>query len=101
MDPQDRMSAYPPSTEASPHLFKKVAVQGICVELNFCLVNSSSQILTSAYNLEAKQPEHVFINLFSRDEGIDQNQGQAQSQSQSQDQTVTVCPANARCVIEQ
>jgi quinol monooxygenase YgiN len=32
MDPQDRMSAYPPSTVASPHLFKKVAVPGICVE---------------------------------------------------------------------
>lgn len=32
MNPQDRMSAYPPSTVASPHLFKKVAVPGICVE---------------------------------------------------------------------
>ena len=32
MDPQDRMSAYPPSTVASPHLFKKVAVPGICVK---------------------------------------------------------------------
>ena len=32
MDPQDRMSAYPPSTTASPHLFKKVAIPGICVE---------------------------------------------------------------------
>jgi quinol monooxygenase YgiN len=32
MDPQDRMSVYPPSTVASPHLFKKVAVPGICVE---------------------------------------------------------------------
>src|ERR687898_956816 len=32
MDPQDRMSAYPPSTVASPHLFKKVAIPGICVE---------------------------------------------------------------------
>lgn len=29
---QDRMSAYPASTVASPHLFKKVAVPGICVE---------------------------------------------------------------------
>ena len=28
MDPQDRMSAYPPST-VTPHLFKKVALQGI------------------------------------------------------------------------
>jgi quinol monooxygenase YgiN len=31
MNPQDRLSAYPPSTVASPHLFKKVAVPGICV----------------------------------------------------------------------
>ena len=31
MDPQDRMSAYPPSTVASPHLFKKVAIAGICL----------------------------------------------------------------------
>ena len=29
---QDRMSAYTASTVASPHLFKKVAVPGICVE---------------------------------------------------------------------
>jgi quinol monooxygenase YgiN len=32
MNPNDRMSAYPASTVASPHLFKKVAVPGICVE---------------------------------------------------------------------
>jgi hypothetical protein len=32
MDPQNRLSAFPPSTVASPHLFKKVAVPGICVE---------------------------------------------------------------------
>ena len=32
MDPQDRMSAYPQSTVASPHLFKKVAIPGICVD---------------------------------------------------------------------
>jgi quinol monooxygenase YgiN len=32
MNPHDRMSAYPPSTVASPHLFKKVAVPGLCVE---------------------------------------------------------------------
>lgn len=32
MDPQDKMSAYPPSTVASPHLFEKVAVPGICVD---------------------------------------------------------------------
>jgi hypothetical protein len=32
MDPHNNMSAYPPSTVASPHLFKKVAVPGICVD---------------------------------------------------------------------
>ena len=32
MNSQDRMSAYPPSTVASPHFFKKVAVPGICVK---------------------------------------------------------------------
>jgi quinol monooxygenase YgiN len=32
MNPLDRMSAYPASTVASPHLFKKVAVPGICVD---------------------------------------------------------------------
>ena len=32
MDPQDRMSDYPLSTIASPHLFKKVAISGVCVE---------------------------------------------------------------------
>jgi quinol monooxygenase YgiN len=30
MDPNNRMSGFPPSTVASPHLFKKVAVPGIC-----------------------------------------------------------------------
>jgi len=32
MNPNDRMSAFPASTVASPHLFKKVAIQGICVD---------------------------------------------------------------------
>jgi quinol monooxygenase YgiN len=32
MNPNDIMSAYPASTVASPHLFKKVAVPGICVD---------------------------------------------------------------------
>ena len=32
MNPNDRMSAYPASTVASPHLFKKAAVPGICVD---------------------------------------------------------------------
>lgn len=29
---QDLLSNYPPSTVASPHIFKKVAVPGICVD---------------------------------------------------------------------
>ena len=32
MNPNDRLSAFPASTVASPHPFKKVAVPGICVE---------------------------------------------------------------------
>jgi hypothetical protein len=32
LNPENRMSSYPPSTIASPHLFKKVAVAGICVD---------------------------------------------------------------------
>jgi len=32
MDPQNRLSAFPPSTVASPHLFKKVAVPGTGAE---------------------------------------------------------------------
>ena len=32
MNPNDRTSKYPPSTIASPHLFKKVAVAGVCVD---------------------------------------------------------------------
>lgn len=31
-DKKNSMSAYPPSTVASPHLFKKVAVPSICVD---------------------------------------------------------------------
>lgn len=32
IDPKDPASAFPPSTIVSPHLFKKVAVPGLCVE---------------------------------------------------------------------
>lgn len=32
MKSDNRMSRYPPSTIASPHLFKKAAVEGICAE---------------------------------------------------------------------
>jgi len=32
INPNDRMSKYPLTTVASPHLFKKVAVAGVCVD---------------------------------------------------------------------
>ena len=32
MNPNDRMPAFPASTITSPHLFKKIAVPGICVD---------------------------------------------------------------------
>jgi hypothetical protein len=32
IDPKNPVSAFPPSTTLSPHLFKKVAVSGLCVE---------------------------------------------------------------------
>jgi quinol monooxygenase YgiN len=32
IDPQDPVSAFPPNTTVSPHLFKKIAVSGLCVE---------------------------------------------------------------------
>ena len=32
INPQDPVSAFPPSTMVSPHLFKKVAVPGLCVD---------------------------------------------------------------------
>ena len=71
----------------------------------------------TGYNSEAKQPEHVFINLFVEenrnspntdvDDGRTQSQSQdneqSQSQSQSNKQTTTIinCPPDSRCVIEQ
>ena len=32
INPQDPVSAFPPSTIASPHLFKKMAIPGLCVD---------------------------------------------------------------------
>jgi quinol monooxygenase YgiN len=32
VDPNNPVSAFPPSTMVSPHLFKKIAVPGLCVE---------------------------------------------------------------------
>jgi hypothetical protein len=71
----------------------------------------------TGYNSEAKQPEHVFINLFVEgnrnlpnvnvDDGRAQSQSQgneqSQSQSQNNEQTTTIinCPPDSRCVIDQ
>ena len=73
----------------------------------------------TGYNSEAKQPEHVFINLFLEGNrnlpNVDVDDSQAQSQSQhneqsqsqsqnnNQEQTTTIinCPPDSRCVIEQ
>jgi hypothetical protein len=65
----------------------------------------------TGYNSEAKQPEHVFIDLFLEGNrnlpnvDVDDSQAQSQSQSQSQNnkQTTTIinCPPDSRCVIEQ
>jgi hypothetical protein len=68
----------------------------------------------TGYNSEAKQPEHVFINLFveenrnspsddSQAQSQSQDNEQSQSQSQNNDQTTTIinCPPNSMCVIEQ
>jgi len=70
----------------------------------------------TGYNSEAKQPEHLFVNLFAEEninspnadvnsQAQSQNQDNEQSQSQSQnnEQTTTIinCPPDSRCVIEQ
>ena len=65
---------------------------------------------------EAKQPEHVFINLFveenrnSPNADVDDSQAQSQSQSNdntntntnanSQSQTTIICPEARDCVIQ-
>jgi hypothetical protein len=72
----------------------------------------------TGYNSEAKQPEHVFINLFvgenrnspnvdaddsqAQSQSQDNEQSQSQSQSNNQEQTTTIinCPPDSRCVIE-
>jgi hypothetical protein len=70
----------------------------------------------TGYNSEAKQPEHVFINLFIEENrnspSADVDNSQAQSQSQSNDNTNTntnansqsrttiICPETRDCVIQ-
>jgi hypothetical protein len=88
-------------------------------ELRTCVSadNYDGSACDTGYNSEAKQAEHVFINLFveeNRDssnagddggEAQSQNQDNEQSQSQSQtnEQATTIlnCPPDSRCVIEQ
>ena len=70
----------------------------------------------TGYNSEAKQPEHVFINLFTEEsrnspnfdddsqaQSQSQDNEQSQSQSQNNKQTTTIinCPPDSRCVTEQ
>ena len=79
----------------------------ICVTSN----NYDGSACDTGYNSEAKQPEHVLINLFveenrnSPNAEVDDSQAQSQSQSQNnnQEQTTTIinCPPDSRCVIEQ
>ena len=79
----------------------------VCIRSN----NYDESACATGYNSEAKQPEHVFINLFLEGNrnlpnvDVDDSQAQSKSQSQSQNnkQTTTIinCPPNSRCVIEQ
>jgi hypothetical protein len=84
----------------------------ICVRSN----NYDESACDTGYNSEAKQPEHVFINLFveenrnSPDVDVDGSQAQSQSQSNdntntntnanSQSQTTIICPETRDCVIQ-
>ena len=85
----------------------------ICVKA----MNYVESACDTGYNSEAKQPEHVFINLFveenrnspnaevdnSQAQSQSQDNEQSQSQSQNNEQTTTIinCPPDSRCVIEQ
>ena len=86
----------------------------ICVRSN----NYDESACDTGYNSEAKQPEHVFINLFveenrsspdvdvdnqAQSQNQDNEQSQSQSQNNNQEQTTTIinCPPDSRSVIEQ
>ncbi len=86
----------------------------ICVRSN----NYDESACGTGYNSEAKQPEHVFINLFveenrsspdvdvdnqAQSQSQDNEQSQSQSQNNNQEQTTTIinCSPDSRCVIEQ
>ena len=87
----------------------------ICVRAN----NYDESACDTGYNSEAKQPEHVFINLFieenrnspnaevddsqAQSQSQDNEQSQSQSQNDNQEQITTIinCPPDSRCMIEQ
>ena len=86
----------------------------ICVRSN----NYDESTCDTGNNSDAKQPEHVFINLFveehrsspdvdvdnqAQSQSQDSEQSQSQSQNNNQEQTTTIinCPPDSRCVIEQ
>lgn len=75
----------------------------ICIDVGFEWLYCGD-----GYNAEEKRPENAYIKAVEyglnekiREEEQQEQQEEEQSQSQSQDQTVIVCPANARCIIEQ
>ena len=87
-------------------------------EFRICVrSNNYESACGTGYNSEAKQPEHVFINLFlegnrnlpnvdvddSQAQSQSQDNEQSESQSQNNKQTTTIinCPPDSRCVIEQ
>jgi hypothetical protein len=89
-------------------------------EFRVCVraIDFDKSVCDNAYNSEAKQPEHVFINLFveenrnppnvsddsqAQSQSQDNEQSQSQSQNNNQKQTTTIinCPPDSRCVIEQ
>jgi hypothetical protein len=86
----------------------------ICVRSN----NYDESTCDTGNNSDAKQPEHVFINLFieenrrspdvdvdnqAQSQSQDNEQSLSQSQNNNQEQTTTIinCPPDSRCVIEQ
>jgi hypothetical protein len=77
----------------------------VCVRAD----NYDESACVTGYNSEAKQPEHLFINLFveenrnSSNAGDVDSQAQSQSQNNNQEQATTIinCPPDSRCVIEQ
>jgi hypothetical protein len=87
----------------------------VCVRAD----NYDESACVTGYNSEAKQLEHLSINLFveenrnssnvgdddseAQSQNQDNEQSQSQSQNNNQEQTTTIinCPPDSRCVIEQ